>query len=279
MTDNGAVVVTGATSGIGQALALEFHRRGRLVYATGRDSTALASLRAAGLRTQVLDVTSHDDITALVRRLAADGVRAQILVNNAGYGLMGPLADLPVADVRRQFEVNTLAPLALIQAFLPVLTEHGDGRIVNITSVSGVLTTPFAGPYCASKSALNSLSDALRMELKPLGVRVITLQPGHIRSRFGATASAAADRDYSHSRYAAISDAIADRAAASQNHATPAEDFARHAADRILASRPRPVITLGKSGRTLVLAQRLLPGRLRDRILARRFRLDTLTGC
>lgn len=126
--------------------------------------------------------------------------------------------------------------------------DDGDARIVNISSVSGVLATPFAGAYCASKFALNGLSDALRVELAPLGVRVITIQPGHIRSSFGATASSYANRDYSQSRYAPISDAIAERANASQHHATPAGQFARHAVTHMLGRTPGPSSHSGAGG-------------------------------
>jgi NAD(P)-dependent dehydrogenase (short-subunit alcohol dehydrogenase family) len=172
----GAVIVTGATSGIGRALALEFHHRGYVVYAAGRDRAALDGLAAEGLRTAALDVASADGIAAFADRLATDGTGVQILVNNAGYGLMGPLAELPLDDVRQQFEVNTFAPLALTQALLPLLISNGAARVVNISSVSGVLATPFAGAYCGSKFALRGLSDALRLELAPFGIRVITIQ-------------------------------------------------------------------------------------------------------
>jgi NAD(P)-dependent dehydrogenase (short-subunit alcohol dehydrogenase family) len=124
MTDQ-AVVVTGATHGIGRSIALEFHRRGHVVYATGRVRSALAELDGAGLRTAALDVTDTDAVDAFVRRLDEDGVTLHVLVNNAGYGLMGPLVELPLAEARRQFEVNTIAPLGVTQTLLPALIAHG----------------------------------------------------------------------------------------------------------------------------------------------------------
>jgi NAD(P)-dependent dehydrogenase (short-subunit alcohol dehydrogenase family) len=116
------------------------------------------------------------------------------------------------------------------------------------------------------------------MELGPLGVRVLALQPGHIASDFGATAGALADRDWSGSRYAPVRDAIADRAGASQHNATPAADFAREAVDHILSPRPRAVATFGRGGRPLVVLARFVPAALRDRLLTRRFRLGDLAA-
>jgi NAD(P)-dependent dehydrogenase (short-subunit alcohol dehydrogenase family) len=269
------VVVTGATSGIGRALALEFHRRGHRVYATGRNADALAVLEARGLRVCALEVTRADDIARLVERLVADGLGVDILINNAGYGQMGPLVELPLEQLRQQFEVNTFAPLATAQALLPLLLTSGQPKIVNVSSVSGVLTTPFAGAYCASKAAVTALSDALRMELAPFGIQVVTIQPGHIASSFGDTASAGITNAVG-SRYAQIAAAVHSRATASQHRATTAEQFAADVADQILRPRSRPVLTLGRGARKLVLLGRFAPARLRDRILSHRFRLDEL---
>ncbi|GAB2931586.1 SDR family oxidoreductase [Rhodococcus aerolatus] len=271
-----AVIVTGATSGIGRAVALELHRRGQLVYATGRDTAALAELRGRGLRTQPLDVTDAAAVAGLVTRLAADGVRARVLVNNAGHGQMGPLAELDPDALRRQLEVNTVAPLALVQALLDDLVAHGDGRVVNVSSVSGDLATPFAGAYCASKAALTSLSDVLRLELAPLGVAVITLRPGHVTSRFGDRAAATVAAPSGESRYAAVAGAVARRAQASQHGATPVEDVARAAVDVVLAARPRRTVPLARGGRSLSAFGRLAPAALRDRVLARRYELAAL---
>ena len=131
-------------------------------------------------------------IDALMRRLEDDGVTVETLVNNAGYGAMGPLAELPLDELRLQFETNVFALVAMIQAVVPGMAARGSGRIVNIGSVSGVLPTPFSGAYSASKAAVHALSDALRPELAPFGIHVVTVQPGAIRSQFGATASAGA---------------------------------------------------------------------------------------
>lgn len=269
------ILITGCSSGIGRALAEEFHRRGHEVYATARRLVALDDLKASGIHVAELDVNDAASIDALMRRLRADGAAVDLLINNAGYGAMGPLVEMPLDEVRQQFETNVTALIALTQAVAPGMIERRSGLVINIGSVSGVLVTPFAGAYCASKAAVHALSDALRMELAPFGVHVMVVQPGAIRSQFGATASAGvSQRSDQPSFYAKIADAIAARANASQQHSTPAEDFARQLADAALSKQPPPTIRLGNGSLAMPLAQRWLPTSVMDRVLRRRFRLD-----
>lgn len=271
------VLITGCSTGIGRALAEEFHARGHTVYATARRIETLDALKARGIRVAALDVNDASSLSALVQRLQADAVTVDILVNNAGYGAMGPLAEFPLEDLRQQFETNVFAVLAVTQALLPGMLQGRAGRVVNIGSVSGVLVTPFSGAYCATKSAVHALSDALRMELAPFGIRVITVQPGGIQSQFGATASrGVAERREGLSLYAPVADAIAARANASQQDATPVTDFARQMVDAVLAENPPAVVRLGHGSRMMPLLRRWLPLRWLDRILARRFKLDRL---
>jgi short-subunit dehydrogenase len=271
------VLITGCSTGIGRALAEEFHTRGHVVYATARRVETLDDLKARGLRTVALDVNDAASITALVGRLEADGAAVDVLVNNAGYGAMGPLAEFPPDELRRQFETNVFAVMAVTQALLPGMLRRRAGRIVNIGSVSGVLVTPFSGAYCATKAAMHALSDALRMELAPLGIRVITVQPGGIRSQFGATASrGVTERRDRLSLYAPVADAIAARANASQQDATPAEDFARRMVDAVLADNPAPIVRIGHGSFLMPFLRRWLPLTWLDRLLGRRFKLDRL---
>ncbi|MES2908017.1 MAG: SDR family NAD(P)-dependent oxidoreductase [Pseudomonadota bacterium] len=272
------ILITGAASGIGRALALNAHARGHIVYATDRDTDALAGLVALGLRTQRLDVTSAADITALVERLDADGVGPDVLINNAGFGAIAPVLEIAPERLRAQFEVNVFAIVALCQALAPRMMARRQGRIVNIGSISGLVTTPFAGAYCASKAAVHAFSDALRMELKPFGIRVITVQPGGIRSDFGAAAAQAASAGLrADSRYAPVADGILARAEASQEGAMLAEDFAELMITETLAERPRPVIRIGRHSTLLPLANQLLPTHWLDARLSREFGLERLT--
>jgi short-subunit dehydrogenase len=272
-----ATLITGCSSGIGRALAEEFHRRDHLVYATARRLEALEPLEDQGIRTAPLDVNDSASIEALMGRLEKDGASVTMLVNNAGYGAMGPLAELPLDELRLQFETNVFAVVALIQAVVPGMVARRSGRIVNIGSVSGVLTTPFSGAYCASKAAVHALSDALRMELAPFGIQVVTVQPGAIESEFGATAgSAVAERREGLSLYAPLAEAIASRAAASQEGPTPSGVFARKMADAVLAKRPPPVVRIGRRSTLMPVMKRWLPTRLLDRSLSKRLQLDRL---
>jgi short-subunit dehydrogenase len=198
-----------------------------------------------------------------------------LLINNAGYGALGPLGELPMNELRLQFETNVFGIVALVQALLPDMVRQRSGRIVNISSVSGVLPTPFAGAYCATKAAVNALSDSLRMELQPFGIEVITVHWG-VASQFSATAAKRSNLKEA-SLYAAVTDAIAARVGASQARATPAEVFARKMADAVLAPNPQAVVRIGHHSLLLPFLKRWLPTRALDRVLSRRFRLNRLS--
>jgi len=269
------IFITGCSSGIGGALAQEFKRRGHLVYATARRAESLAALTGAGMAALTLDVNDDDSIATALAAVQREQGRIDLLINNAGYGQFGAVLDLGRDDLRRQFETNVIAPVALVRAALPLLRASGNPRIANIGSIVGIASTPFAGAYCASKAALHSLSDAMRMELAPFGIQVITVQPGGIESGFGEAGTAAV-RLPADSIYAPVAKKIQARARASQHGATPVARFASAVATALLAARPVPVLRLGAHSTKLFLFKRLLPTRMYDRILSRRFGLNKL---
>jgi short-subunit dehydrogenase len=273
--DKEVVLITGCGSGIGKALALAFHAQGHVVCATARRLNTMQDLAAAGIHTLALDVTQASDIQRVLDELRDSGRMVGMLVNNAGYGAMGPLLDLPAGEWQKQFEVNVFAPMALTRAVLPEMIRRRSGKIVNISSVSGVMPTPFAGAYCASKAALNAASDALRMELRPLGIAVVTVQPGGIQSAFGERAAGEINLAPD-SPYQAIRDGVLSRANESQAGATPAERFARELVGKLDQTHPPALIRLGQKSTLLPLMKRLLPTAWLDRILMRRFHLDRL---
>jgi short-subunit dehydrogenase len=271
-------LITGCSSGIGRALAETMRDAGYQVWACARKPADLASLQAAGLRALALDVNDAQAIARALAELHQEAGRLDVLVNNAGYGAMGPLLDAGAAGMRQQFETNVFSLVELTRACFTLL-RASQGLVVNIGSVSGVLVTPFAGAYCASKAAVTALSDALRMELAPFAIDVMEVQPGAIASRFGNTASQQASEVLREdSPWWPLREAVQARANASQQDATPAEAFAR----QLLAAiqrKNRPLrVRIGKGSRALPLLAALLPKRLLMRVLQRRFALNKRLG-
>lgn len=273
------VFITGCSTGIGRALALEFQRREFKVYASARKLTQITDLKAQGILIDQLDVLDKTAIDRVLNHLLDREGHIDILVNNAGYGAFGPLLEMPAAEMERQFATHVFAPLSLIQKTVPSMIRHGSGTIVNIGSVSGILISPFSGAYGASKAALHALSDALRLELAPWNIDVITVQPGAIRSNFGANANKSLDRLLkADSIYAPIESAMRERANMSQQNATSAEEFARLLVAALIRSKKRQkILRLGKGSCFLPGLKRWLPTAVLDRILSRRFGLDRLT--
>lgn len=275
MAPQSVILITGCSSGIGAALAGEFHQRGHRVYATARRPVTLEALAARGMRTLTLDVTDPDSIAAAAAVLAQETGRLDMLVNNAGYGLYGAVTDLFAEELRRQFDTNVIAPVQVARAFLPLMLPQRRGRIVNVGSVSGILTTPFAGAYCASKAALHALSDAMRMELAPFGIEVIMIQPGSVTSNIGATGTRNAALSAG-SIFTPLAENIRGRAVASQKGAMPARDFAQQVATAVLADPAPVVVRGGPHSFRLPFLQRWLPKRMLDRKLSKMFGLDRL---
>ena len=282
------ILITGCSSGIGAAMAREFHTRGHTVYATARRLDSLAPLAQAGLRTLALDVNNDASIAAALAVVQREQGRLDVLVNNAGFSQVGAVLDLQRDDLRRQYETNVIAPIAVTRAALPLLragamggAKGGAGRpsgpvIANVGSIVGLFTTPFAGAYCSSKAALHALSDALRMEVAPFGIHVVTVQPGGVQSSFGAHAEAAIQLP-ANSLFRGVGKGIHARAQAGQVGATPAEVFVIPVVDALLQASPPVRVRGGKGSILFPLLKQLLPTRRFDAILARKFGLSDWT--
>ncbi|MBX3016822.1 MAG: SDR family oxidoreductase [Bdellovibrionaceae bacterium] len=181
------ILISGASTGIGFATAVELAAKGHEVYAGVRKASDGERLQKANsqIRTLILDVTVPESVDAAVARVRADSVTESraplVLINNAGIAVAGPIECLPLAEFRKQFEVNVFGLIDMTQKFLPLIRETG-GRIVNISSISGRLAAPFLGPYSASKFAVEGLTDSLRRELAPQGISVSLIEPGPIRT-------------------------------------------------------------------------------------------------
>jgi NAD(P)-dependent dehydrogenase (short-subunit alcohol dehydrogenase family) len=196
MSSSKIVLITGATAGIGRTTALHLAKLGHHVIASGRKPAELAKLETEGLGLGVkldvvtLDVTSSTSIAAAVEAVSrlTGGLGLDVLINNAGFGVLGPTSEISDAELRRQYDTNVFGLMSVTRAFLPQMRERRAGRIINVSSVGGRITLPYFGVYNSTKYALESLSDALRYELQPFGIDVALIEPGVIRTNFEATA-------------------------------------------------------------------------------------------
>ncbi|MBS7663724.1 SDR family oxidoreductase [Pseudomonas lalucatii] len=269
-----SVLITGCSSGIGRALADAFQAAGYRVWACARKAEDLAALAAAGFTAVQLDVNDGAAAERLAERLDREVGGLDVLINNAGYGAMGPLLDGGVEALRRQFETNVFALVGVTRALFPLLRRRR-GLVVNIGSVSGVLATPFAGAYCASKAAVHALSDALRLELAPFSIELMEVQPGAIASSFGANASREAEQLLAEgSPWWPLREGIRARAKASQNNPTPAAAFARDLLAAVQRRKRPSLLRLGNGSRSMPLLAALLPRAWLGALLKKRFGLN-----
>jgi len=273
---NPVALITGASSGIGKALAVEFSKKNYTVIGTGRDKLKLEALEKSGIYTKQLDITKYEKTEETIKNIIAEFGSIDVLVNNAGYGLMAPIIDVTREDLARQFETNLFAQLELTRKVVPFMKEKGKGLIVNIGSISGIVTTPFAGAYCASKAAFHAVSDALRMELSPFGIDVITVKPGGIVSDFGARAAEETENIILGDDYLPIKEDIMLRAKSSQIGAMPADKFARKVVKIIADGKTPADIYLGTMSFLLPFMKKIFPIKTLDSFLNKRFGIDKL---
>jgi NAD(P)-dependent dehydrogenase (short-subunit alcohol dehydrogenase family) len=268
------VLVTGCSTGIGRALVLELKAAGHRPFATARSLDSIADLAAESTETLRLDVTDPESIDSAVATLIERAGHIDVLVNNAGVNTFGPSLEAPLGEVRKVFETNVVGLLAVTQVVFPRMADRGRGRIVNIGSVVGLLPTPFAGSYCASKSAVHMLSEVLRLEVKPFGIDVVVVQPGGVKSNIAESAAGGIERFRSpKSRYGRFYDGIRKRAYASQENPMPAQQFARVLVDRAFANPAPRIVRLGTGSDYLPqLAE--IPEEQRDSLLSANYGLD-----
>jgi NAD(P)-dependent dehydrogenase (short-subunit alcohol dehydrogenase family) len=269
-----AMLITGASTGIGKACALELDRRGFRVFAGVRNDSAAAQLLAEAssrLTPITIDVTVADTIAAAAKMVAESVGDAGLagLVNNAGIAIGGPLELVPIDALRRQIDVNVVGQIAVIQAMLPLLRK-ARGRIVNITSVSGGLAAPYFGPYAASKFAMEAANDALRIELRQWGIRVACVEPGPIATPIWDKSIAFADHlaDTVDPARLALYDADLEIVRKSIGHslriASPVERVVEAVTHALTSPRPKTHYYLGWTVRFCFKCVKMLPDRVRD---------------
>ena len=269
------ILITGASSGIGKVTCLHLAERGYTVIGTSRSLERLANLfdEAEERRLKVygveLDMNSDDSVESVMPPLISQFGSIDVLVNNAGFGVWGPVQSLSIDELKTQFEANFFGAVRMIHAVLPGMIERGAGRIVNISSVLGRLGTPFNGAYVASKFALEGISESLRTELAPFGVRVSVVEPGLFETDFQKNelrAERADDPDMPYASYVSLYSARHDQF---QHMAADPMRVAR-VVEKIIRSRhPRFRYPVGPDARVGMVCARLLPERLFHAVLSR----------
>jgi len=272
-----AVLVTGCSSGIGRATAEHLAGRGFTVYATARRPESIQDLEAAGCKLLALDVCDEGSMRAAVAAVEEAEGAVGALVNNAGYSQSGTIEEVPLDDVRRQFETNVFGLVRLIQLVLPGMRRQGRGRIVNLSSMGGKLTFPGGGYYHATKHAVEAISDALRFEVRGFGIDVVVIEPGLIRTSFGeAAVGSMEEAPTDEGPYARFNKAVAARTAGAYEGpmarlgAGP-EAVARKVERAISARRPRTRYVVTASARLLLMQRRLMPDRAWDAMMRTTF--------
>lgn len=261
-------LITGASSGIGYATAVELKARGFIVYGAARRLERMKSLEKLGITTIALDVTSEKSMVSCVENIAKQEGRIDVLVNSAGYGSFGAIEDVPMEEAKRQLEINVFGLARMTQLVIPLMRKHRYGKIVNISSMGGRIWVPFGGWYHATKFAVEGFSACLRLELKPFGIDVVVIEPGGVSSEWGSIAADHLEQVSEHGHYAAASKktAAAMRKVYSMKLTRP-ETIAKCIAKAVMVKRPRTRYLLGAGAKPMVLMKNVLGDRLYDAIL------------
>ena len=269
--DQKVALVTGASSGMGHAFAVQLHEAGFLVYGVARRVERMEDLRTLGIKTLAMDITDDRSATAGIEHILAETGRIDVLVNNAGYGSYGAVEDVPLDEARRQFEVNVFGAARLVQLVLPTMRARRSGTIINITSMGGKIYTPFGAWYHATKFALESFSDCLRLEAKPFGIDVVVIEPGAIRTEWSGIAADHLIETSGQGAYADKAGKVAEsfRSDRTAKQSSPPEVVAKTIVKAATARRPKTRYAVGFGAKPLIFTRGLLSDRAYDSVMLR----------
>ena len=275
--DHDPVLVTGCSTGIGRAIVEDLLRQGHTVWATARRPDTLAGLADRGAHVTALDVTDEASMAAAVAEVEAAHGAVGTLVNNAGFGEYGAVEEVEMDKVRAMFETNVFGLARMCQLVLPGMRRAGQGRIINIGSMGGRFTFPMGGYYHATKYAVEALTDALRMEVRPFGVSVSLVEPGVTRSSFvDKTTESDAMAGAPDSPYAAMRASVSasnSEAYTNRMMSASAESVAQVVSSAVAADRPRSRYLLTPAAKAMAVTHSLAGDRVWDRLMARQFGL------
>lgn len=266
---NRTALVTGASSGMGRAIARRLIADGYHVYVAARNVDKMQDLVQQGAAALRMDVSKDEDILAAVKTIEAQSGGVDVLVNNAGFGLYGPVEDIAIDEARYQFEVNLFGAARLTQLLLPAMRAKKVGTIVNISSMGGKIYTLLGAWYHATKHALEGWSDSLRLEVEPFGVRVVVIEPGLIETGFGDAASRNLLERSAGGPYAAMAKGVAASIGRSYGHGngTDPSGVANVVAMAIRAARPKTRYAVGKYAKPMIFVRKWLGDRIFDRLI------------
>jgi NAD(P)-dependent dehydrogenase (short-subunit alcohol dehydrogenase family) len=264
-------LVTGGSSGIGEATAVKLRELGYTTYAAARRVQRMEHLTASGIRPLAMDVTDEESMQSGVKHILAEEGRIDVLVNNAGYGSYGALEDVPLSEARSQFEVNVFGAARLTQLVLPQMRDRRSGTIINITSMGGKIYTPLGAWYHATKFALEALSDCLRLEVRPFGINVVVIEPGGINTEWGGIAAEKLRTVSGAGPYADQARAVAASltSEASRRRQSSPTVVANAIAKAVTARRPRTRYAVGYGARPMIFLHDVLPDRGFDAFIRR----------
>jgi len=262
-------LVTGASSGIGRATALRLAALGFTVHAAARRVERMSDLANHGIHVESLDVTDDGSMVTVVDKIVSEHGRIDILVNNAGYGSYGAVEDVPIAEARRQFDVNVFGLARLTQLVLPHMRAQRDGYIVNISSMGGKIWEPLGGWYHAAKFAVEGLSDCLRAEVAEFGIKVVVVEPGSITSEWATISADNLEAISADTPYRGQAKLIARGLRKSDTSflASEPEVVAEAIGKAVQRTKPRTRYPVGGGARTFLFAHRVLTDRGFDRFI------------
>ncbi len=269
-TSNKVCLVTGASSGIGHAAALELLQAGYTVYGAARRVERMEDLRAAGGHILALDIGDEADVERVTRMVLTEQGHIDVLVNSAGIGVHGSIEEIPLEKARTLFEVNLFGLARMIQLVLPCMRQQHSGTIINISSIGGEIALPLGSWYYASKHALEAFSDSLRQEVLQFGINVVVIQPGIIQTEFEKETPTELRAVSGKGDYGGMAEAMAHKAETDLGAGSKASDpavVAKTIREAIEAEKPKTRYAVGYVAGTLLNLNRFLPDRMFDRLV------------
>lgn len=264
------IIVTGASSGIGKATALQLIKEGHSVYGAARRVENMSELVSAGGKAVAIDITNHNQVHTEIQKIIKTESKIDVLVNNAGYAVYGPIEEIEYEQAKRQFDVNLFGLAEVTKAVLPVMRSLRSGTIINVSSVGGKVYTPLGAWYHATKHALEGWSDCLRLEVSQFGINVVVIQPGVIKTEFADAMDQKLTEDSS-SPYKEMKNLIAGMMENTNNPGQYSEPtvIANTIIKAINSKKPKTRYTAGKMASQTLLARKLLSDKGFDKMFLR----------